>query len=483
MNVFKMDSNTSAAGDELKDLQAVNNSIVRTLLPAIAYLSVLIVLGLSGNLLVIYVFAFRTKTTVQHFYFISLAVFDLFCCLISMPAEIADIVFFYMYESEWACKILRFFVVFTTLNSSITLVAISIDRYRKICKPTKRQITLKKARLSLILIIGGALLFSWPAPLLYGISIVDTSVTDLKGHDCTFADAYKGTTIPVIYNSALFFGFVVEVIVMVVLYALILVELRRHSRYVKTIRKQPARLNAETTESYHSSFHCSSVASAEDLALSRSVEDYADRLTQNIFQDLFARSASMNHLTALALGDHVMNDRNESLLSPKCVKTDENKAEISPILNTLLSLRVTSLSTTSGDTTMSEYSASSHKDLNPTVMPPSSSTSTGISETGSHKKTAKRRKKRNYKSIGAKTTLIAFLVTVVYILSYLPHLIIQVAKLIHHLDDNKGPIVLYNIVIRSFFLSSVANPVIYATFNFRFRAELKELFCQLCRRL
>uniref|UniRef100_A0A2C9KK86 G-protein coupled receptors family 1 profile domain-containing protein n=1 Tax=Biomphalaria glabrata TaxID=6526 RepID=A0A2C9KK86_BIOGL len=270
---------------------------------------------------------------------------------------------------------------------------------------------------------------------------------------------------------------------MVVLYALILVELRRHSRYVKTIRKQPARLNAETTESYHSSFHCSSVASAEDLALSRSVEDYADRLTQNIFQDLFARSASMKHLTALELGDHVMNDRNESLLSPKCVKTDENNAEISPILNTLLSLRVTSLSTTSGDTTMSEYSASSQKDLNPTVMPPSSSTSTGISETGSHKKTAKRRKKRNYKSIGAKTTLIAFLVTVVYILSYLPHLIIQVAKLIHHLDDNKGPIVLYNIVIRSFFLSSVANPVIYATFNFRFRAELKELFCQLCRRL
>jgi hypothetical protein len=89
-------------------------------------------------------------------------------------------------------------------------------------------------------------------------------------------------------------------------------------------------------------------------------------------------------------------------------------------------------------------------------------------------------KKRRIKS---KTTIIAFLVTIVFILSFLPHLSLQVAKMIKKGFDynlHGSALVAYNIFLRSYFINSAANPFIYGVFNIKFSAEVKRLWRKMC---
>ncbi|BFZ14611.1 hypothetical protein BsWGS_17650 [Bradybaena similaris] len=86
-----------------------------------------------------------------------------------------------------------------------------------------------------------------------------------------------------------------------------------------------------------------------------------------------------------------------------------------------------------------------------------------------------------------KTTIIAFVVTLVFIISFVPHLCLQVAHLIRKGFDEKldgAPLALYNIFLRSYFINSVANPIIYGLMNEKFRAEVKLLATRLscCKR-
>ncbi|KAH9499485.1 hypothetical protein Btru_077979 [Bulinus truncatus] len=74
---------------------------------------------------------------------------------------------------------------------------------------------------------------------------------------------------------------------------------------------------------------------------------------------------------------------------------------------------------------------------------------TGISSPRSRAmKRSLSKKVRGHKTMTTGTTLIAPLLTTVYIVSYLPHLCIQVMKLDNNMDDRQGPVVLYNIIIR-----------------------------------
>ncbi len=87
-----------------------------------------------------------------------------------------------------------------------------------------------------------------------------------------------------------------------------------------------------------------------------------------------------------------------------------------------------------------------------------------------------------------KTTTIAFLVTIVFILSFLPYLCLSITRaLVKDFDYNLNSTgtVFFNIFLRSYFVNSAANPIIYGVMNIRFRREcckvLKQVFC--CGRL
>jgi hypothetical protein len=96
-----------------------------------------------------------------------------------MPLEIVDMTHFYEFESAAACKILRFVNYFATIGSGGILMALAVDRYRKICKPLRKQFTIQITRI----VIGGVCLFSfcisWPSLVFY--NIVQVNITKVPG--------------------------------------------------------------------------------------------------------------------------------------------------------------------------------------------------------------------------------------------------------------------------------------------------------------
>lgn len=88
-------------------LEEINDEIALTLLPAMLVLAILMVVGICGNSLVVYVFCFKMKSGTQNVLIVCLAVFDLLSCTLSIPNEITDMRYFYTFPSEAACKIMR----------------------------------------------------------------------------------------------------------------------------------------------------------------------------------------------------------------------------------------------------------------------------------------------------------------------------------------------------------------------------------------
>ncbi|KAL4237360.1 hypothetical protein ACF0H5_002078 [Mactra antiquata] len=79
--------------------------------------------------------------------------------------------------------------------------------------------------------------------------------------------------------------------------------------------------------------------------------------------------------------------------------------------------------------------------------------------------------KRCIKSVGS--IVIFFSVTVAFVLSFLPHIIV---RLLMFFNINLGSELLYNFMVRSYLISNVCNPFIYSILNKSFRKELKRTF-------
>ncbi|KAM9323740.1 C3a anaphylatoxin chemotactic receptor-like [Gastrophryne carolinensis] len=94
--------------------------------------------GVPGNLLVIWVTSMKMKWTVNTIWFWNLAVADVICCL-SIPLSVAQ-----LFYSQWLygaalCKILPIIVQLNMFASVFTLVVISIDRCTLVVRPVWAQ--------------------------------------------------------------------------------------------------------------------------------------------------------------------------------------------------------------------------------------------------------------------------------------------------------------------------------------------------------
>ena len=79
-----------------------------------------------------------------------------------------------------------------------------------------------------------------------------------------------------------------------------------------------------------------------------------------------------------------------------------------------------------------------------------------------------------------KITKVAFAVSVLFVVSYLPHLILATLTAVKgSFVAAPGPVVsaVLPIVSRSTFINSVGNPFIYGIIDHRFRRIVKQMFC------
>lgn len=226
--------NLSLTENQREILERVNDERAHLLTPVIAFLSLLMVLGIVGNLLVLYVYEFRFKRSSSRAFILCLAMLDFVACVIGMPYHIYDMYHTYIYYDEASCKGLSYILGVTVTASSIILTIIAIDRYQKICKPFGKQISdlgTKKACVASVIV---AIVFSIPHIVMYGNASIEVEGANFTGVECYIKDEYEESSTSYIYFGFFFFLFITTTTALIVLYSLVGCKIRRRASNISS---------------------------------------------------------------------------------------------------------------------------------------------------------------------------------------------------------------------------------------------------------
>ncbi|XP_059167157.1 uncharacterized protein LOC131949333 [Physella acuta] len=124
-------------------------------------LSIFSVTGIIGNALAIYVFASLKQKLTSTIFILTLAGTDFITCLITIPFTLIIEYMEYSIDSDEFCKVYHFLITTTVPFSCVVIVAIAVDRYMCICHPFHHWMNIQRARIIIvclvviIFIIGG----------------------------------------------------------------------------------------------------------------------------------------------------------------------------------------------------------------------------------------------------------------------------------------------------------------------------------------
>lgn len=217
-------------------LEYLNGEETKRRIIPIIYLTILSLLGIPGNLTIIYIYLvkFRRKATHRTFV-IALAIADFLVCLLAIPFEIFQMTMEYTFDAEWLCKLCRTCKNAMTLSSALILLALSINRYWSICKPLRLQLQFYQALKCIGAIVTFSVVFATPEIFLTGIKTHDLG-NNLVGRDCSDSDKYAHTIYPMVYGlTQLVFYFLCTIFLLVMCF-LIGRKILRHVSFRKQFR-------------------------------------------------------------------------------------------------------------------------------------------------------------------------------------------------------------------------------------------------------
>ncbi|KAK3087917.1 hypothetical protein FSP39_012426 [Pinctada imbricata] len=222
-------------------LDQVNSQLVRRNIGGILLLSALIIVGLIGNVHVMWIYLRQFKTSNYRVYVLWLAILDILNCTVVAPMVISYLFFPVQFPSLLYCKLFRFVLYVMAISSTSSLIAIAIDRYRKVCNPLGKQFSIKKAKFLCVLSLCVGIGMSWPAPIMYGMSHAPTGVPGLEGYRCFTEDYFKTTYYQTIFNAILGLYFIVVSSTLVFVYIRIGKHIKTHQKFQNNIRKMSVR--------------------------------------------------------------------------------------------------------------------------------------------------------------------------------------------------------------------------------------------------
>lgn len=211
-------------------LKDINEAFRTRNLGGIIFVSILMVIGLIGNIHVLLIYALKFKVSNYKIYILMLAALDLTNCCLSMPLVIMYLSFPFMYPSNIFCKIFRFILYYVSVASTIILVVIAVDRFRKICKPLGFQFSVRHTKILCISVLLFTLCLTWPVPVLYGDSTVHTGIDGITGTRCFTVDKFKDTNYQAEFNALLTIVFIVITLILAILYYCIVRDVRLHNK-------------------------------------------------------------------------------------------------------------------------------------------------------------------------------------------------------------------------------------------------------------
>lgn len=125
ISTFRTEFHTEGENNETKVdpdtlLRELNDRTALRFLPVIIYMSLLMLVGIFGNLMVLIVYLRKRLKCSSDYFILNLAFLDLLTCLIGVPVEIADLRDPYMFYAPAACKLLRTVESFSNMGSTLT---------------------------------------------------------------------------------------------------------------------------------------------------------------------------------------------------------------------------------------------------------------------------------------------------------------------------------------------------------------------------
>lgn len=217
-------------------LEELNSEEAKIYLGGVVFVSILMIIGIVGNIHVLLVYGFRMKSSTHRIFILCLGFLDLTTCFIGMPFVLVDLQRPFMFFMVSACKVLRFINYFMCTASAWTLLLIAVDRYRKICVPLGKQMSVFVAKVMCGVIMGVSLLTSWPAPILYGHATVETRVKNVTGVRCYTDDKFKDTKYQAYFNAVLILIVFGVFFVLTVLYIIIGRQILKHKTFKTSIK-------------------------------------------------------------------------------------------------------------------------------------------------------------------------------------------------------------------------------------------------------
>lgn len=433
---------------------------VSSLAFVIFVISLFMLIGLIGNPLAIYFYGFHLKRSASHMFISVLAVFDLATCAFSMPMEIVDIVQFYTFENVGACKTFRFFNYFSSITSGVILVAIAVDRYRRVCEPFKEQISRTVSKWIILTIVIWSFFLSTPSFVIYDIVPVNITNPDddsiLIGYDCTTIrnDAYK---LPImIYNSFLFFLFLITIVILIVLYCLVGKQLF-HLRSLRFFRKSGHL-------SLQNHVEISTQATKNASSKRQSVVTKVRKMTQRM-----KRSSSKIPITKDRKDSNVV--FNESLNEEHTIPSNMESVET----------QQDESSSNKPEKRDSSGFVIEEDDNCPSVNLRVSRVF-GLNTLDNRESEVD----RNKRITNRKYTILTITITATFISTFLPHLSLitwrTLTKGYEGVMFSGAKLVFYQLFIRSQLFSSAFNPIIYGFLNAQFRHVVGDRFTDICCR-
>ncbi|XP_045182139.2 uncharacterized protein LOC123540880 [Mercenaria mercenaria] len=402
-------------------IEEVNAALVKLHIPTIVLISIFMCVGVFGNILVLIIYTNYKSSTYKSF-IIWLGWMDLLACLVGKPALIISMLYPYISPSEILCRWSRSLHVFVSVSAALIFLAISYERYKKICFMDMHQLSYKRVNIICLVAAISACIVAVPALFIFGDADVDTGIQNITGVECFIDQKYKTSYFPKLYFLFQLLLCLISFFTMCIFYFRIWRTLRWHRTFVHE-------------HTYIPSTHgCNGPQHNGDN-----------------------KSSSKNFLmTKLRKGDD-----KDALEEVAKVETRNTQEQLE-----------------TGATNTAEFSAVGNYDLKDSQENLHKSQRSLLSSQANERYIQDQN--RHTKEI----TKMLFIVTVVFILAFLPHLVLMLMNAVRPQtlrELSPAGVVVYTFFLRTFVINNMANPIVYFVCLGTFRSMCFDKFSKICR--
>ncbi len=414
-------------------------------------LSFLSVIGVAGNALVLYVFAKKKDRMTSTLFILGLAFVDFTTCLIVMPYTIYMEYVNFNISYDLLCKIYQFLITSNIPFSALIMVAIAIDRYFCICHPFLHAMTIPRAKIMITCLALFAAGLGIIVALMYGVfKIPEHPLMHKLPRNISDEKLLSGTPVP--YDTVDDDGTVASYLDGVRNHTSVQNDIYHSMNHrppiipVFTGQCQPNNIYLSSTfQWYYQKFYTAMFLVSLIIVIVLYISIYKSVLTRRT-KRAKQKSKSLP-LVVSSAPDHDINGQEETLLTTVNGESNDirNGSSTAKASSTVVfSSEGTTLDTTT--TTIVEKPSKKEK---------------------KEKDRRKSTKKDRTRVANLKTAIMLFVVTVVFIVTFLPAFLMALQILPYDI-----------IIFYMYFANNVANPVIYSFMNKNFRDDLKKLFCR-----